>query len=262
MPPNLMPPKLAANIDWLFIDLPPLERVAATAAHGLSGIEILFPYGVDAAALTAAVETHQLEVALINSPPGDWAAGERGLALGDDESAFRSSIDQAARLAARVGCVRVHVLSGIGDLDRHWERYIGRMRWAAKRLADDGITLCLEPINGTDMPGYALTTPGQAMRVLDAIDHPWAQLQLDLYHTWVTEGSVEPTLTDVLPRVAHLQIAGVPERNEPDRGDVQLAPILDRLAELGYDGWVGLEYRPRANTSAGLRALLAGLETP
>ena len=255
-----MPPKLAANIDWLFTDLPPLERVAAAAAHGLRGIEILFPYGIDADALTAEIEACGLEVALINSPPGDWAAGERGLALSDDEGAFRSSIDQAASLAARVGCERVHVLSGIGDLDSRWERYIERMRWAAQRLADDGITMCLEPINATDMPGYALNTPGQAVRVLDAIDHPSARLQLDLYHTWVTEGAVEPTLTDVLPRVAHVQIAGVPERNEPDRGDLRLEPILARLTELDYDGWVGLEYRPRGDTSTGLQALLAGLE--
>ncbi len=251
--------RIAANVDWLFNELQPLDRFAAVASHGIEGVEILFPYGVQVDQLAHAVTAAHLEVALINSPVGDWANGDRGLAMTADDATFEASIALAAQTAHALNCTRVHVLSGNGSVDDHWYRYIRRMRWASEHLAQAGLTMCLEAINPTDMAEYALATPGDVSRVLEAIDHPNARMQLDLFHTWVTEGPdrVAQTLSDNIWHIDHVQIAGTPQRNEPLDGDITLANTMHQLSQLDYNGWLGLEYRPANQTAEGLTRVLA-----
>lgn len=265
---NRAVPRFAANLGFLYQELPFLDRIEAAASDGFRAIECLFPYDVPAAELRARVDAHGLEVALINAPPGDWAGGERGLAslAGRDED-FRESIERGLDYAHRVGAPRLHVLAGLlapnEDRDAAIGRYEARLRWAAEQGARAGITLMIEPINPHDMPGYLLQRQDEAHAIVERIGSGHLKVQMDLYHCARVEGDVLAQLRQWLPtgRVGHFQIAGVPDRHEPDVGTLDwrgaLAAIDEIAAETGWDGWVGCEYRPRrgavpGGTSAGL----------
>ena len=250
-------PKLCANLHFLFQELPFLDRFAAAAEAGFRGVECLFPYEAPAAAIAERLERHRLTLALFNLPPGDRTKGERGLgALPGRERDFIAGVEHALHYALATQGRRIHALCGLWpegrDKAEGEEVFAANLRRAGDLAAPHGIELLVEPINPRDIPGYFLNTPEQAVRILNRVQRANVRLQLDLYHCQVMVGDLATHIRRLLPRVAHIQIAGVPERHEPDRGEVNYAYLLDLLDELGYDGWVGCEYRPAAGTRAGL----------
>ncbi|HZB91590.1 MAG TPA: 2-oxo-tetronate isomerase [Stellaceae bacterium] len=250
-------PKLCANLHYLFQELPFLDRFAAAAACGFRAVECLYPYEAPAEAIGERLGRHGLTLALFNLPSGDREKSERGLAaLPGREADFRADLERAFDYARVTGGRRLHVLSGLWPSDRdkaEGERVlIGNLRDAAELAAAQGLELLIEPINPRDIPGYFLNTPQQAAAILAQVAHPNVRLQLDLYHCQIVAGDLATHIRRLLPLVAHIQIAGVPERHEPDRGEVNFAYLLGLLDELGYDGWVGCEYRPASGTRAGL----------
>ncbi|MBV8602852.1 MAG: hydroxypyruvate isomerase family protein [Candidatus Eremiobacteraeota bacterium] len=248
--------KLAANLTMMFNEVPFLERFEAASACGFKGVEYLFPYEHPVERIASAREAAGVHQALFNLPPGDWSAGERGIAaLPGREEEFERSIELALEYALALRTPRVHVMSGlIGDKDpTEMERtYRRNLRVAAERFGERGIEIVIEPINHRDIPRYYLQTTAQACATIDAVGSANLKLQLDLYHCQITEGDLVHHVRDLAGRYSHVQIAGNPDRNEPDRGEVDYAYVLQALDAGGYDGWVGCEYRPRAGTREGL----------
>ncbi|PWG61411.1 2-oxo-tetronate isomerase [Sediminicurvatus halobius] len=251
-------PRFAANLSMLFAERPFLERFAAAAEAGFTGVEYLFPYAHDAADIRAALEASGVEQVLFNLPPGDWEAGERGIAaLPGREADLRAGVEQALDYARALSCPRVHMMAGIPPADADPEEceavYLRNLRHAAGEAARAGVTLLIEPINPVDMPGYFLTRQAQARRLLAAAGADSARVQLDLYHVQMTEGRLAHALDEQWPRLGHVQIAGVPGRHEPDAdGEINWPWLFAELDRRGYAGWVGCEYKPRAGTSEGL----------
>ena len=248
-------PKFAANISMLFAELPFLDRFAAARDAGFPAVEFQAPYAFPAAEIGERVARAGLPVVLFNAPMGDAKAGERGLAAQPGrESDFLASIETALNYARAFGCRQMHVLAGRAAAERAAQEalYVANLQRAADRAAKDGVTLLIEPLNLRDNPGYFLTTTGMAIALLDRIDRPNVGLQFDLYHCQISEGDLARHARNLLGRYPHIQIAGVPERHEPDQGEINFAYLFDLLDELGYGGWIGCEYRPKAGTLAGL----------
>ena len=251
-------PRFAANLSMLYNELPFLDRFEAAAADGFEAVEFLFPYEWPAGEIAARLRGNGLRQVLFNAPPGDWTAGERGMAaLAGREAEFRTSIETALRYAEALDCPRVHVMAGCIDADADVDRlYIENLRWAAARFAPSGRDVLIEPLNPRDMPRYPLRRQDQAHRVVEAVGASNAKVQLDLYHCQIVEGDVATKIRRDLPtgRVGHIQIAGVPERHEPDVGELHhpyLFAVIDEVsAACGWDGWVGCEYRPRRGAVA------------
>jgi hydroxypyruvate isomerase len=251
-------PRFSANLSLLYPELDFLARFGAAARDGFQAVEYLFPYAWPAAELAARLQAHGLQQVLFNAPPGDWEAGERGLAcLPGREAEFRTGFSQALDYAATLHCPRIHVMAGLtppgADPAVLQSTYLGNLRWAAAQAAPQGVTVLIEPINLRDMPGYFLSRQAQAHAVVTEIGVPHLQVQMDLYHCQIMEGDVAMKLRQYLPggRIGHLQIAGVPERHEPDTGELNYPYLFALLDALGYDGWVGCEYRPQRGTQAG-----------
>ncbi len=254
--------RFAANLTMLYNELEFLDRFAAAARDGFQGVEYLFPYEYPAHELAQQLHAHRLTQVLFNAPPGDWAAGERGLAcLPGREAPFREGIAQALEYAQTLDCERIHVMAGIVPAAvsmREAERsYVDNLRWAATQAARCGVRLQIEPINARDMPGYFLQRQAHAHALLEAIGADNVQVQMDLYHCQIMEGDLAMALRRYLPtgRVGHLQIAGVPGRHEPDEGEVcceYLFGVIEEIrAQCGFDGWIGCEYRPRRSGAGG-----------
>jgi len=252
-------PRFAANLSMLYPELDFLDRFEAAARDGFAAVEFLFPYAYDAREIARRLGDHGLAQVLFNAPPGNWDAGERGIAClpgRDDE--FRDGVRRALEYAQALGCPRVHVMAGLVPPGATREalraQYIERVRWAAEAAARAGVTILVEPINTRDIPGYFLNRQDEAHAVLAAIGSPRLKVQMDLYHCQIVEGDVAAKLRAYLPtgRVGHLQIAGVPERHEPDLGELNYPYLFDVVDALGWEGWIGCEYRPAADTSAGL----------
>jgi hydroxypyruvate isomerase len=249
--------KFSANLSWLYTDLPFLDRFEAAARDGFEGVECLFPHEHSAADIAARLRGLGLELVLFNAPPGDWAQGERGLAcLAGREADFQASIMSALALAETLGCPRIHVMAGVcaqaaeGSEARRlaMDLYASRLSWAARQAETAGRTLMIEPINPRDMPGYLLTRQAEAQAVVARIGSPRLQVQMDLYHCQIVEGDVTMQLRRWLPggTVGHLQIASVPDRAEPDDGELAYRWVFEELRRLRWSGWIGCEYRPRA----------------
>jgi len=250
-------PKLAANLSFLFQEAPFLDRFGAAAEAGFRGVESTFPYEAPAATIAERLQQHRLAMALFNLPPGDIASGERGLgALPGRERDFMAGVERALAYALATRCRRLHALSGLWPAGRDKGEgravLIANLRRAADLVAPHGIDLLIEPINPRDIPGYFLNTPAEAESILDGVERANVRLQLDLYHCQIVEGDLATHIHRLLPRIGHIQIAGVPERHEPDRGEVNFGYLLELLDTLGYDGWVGCEYRPSGSTVEGL----------
>ncbi|QGZ63978.1 2-oxo-tetronate isomerase [Paraburkholderia acidisoli] len=250
-------PRLAANLSMMYHEHAFLDRFAAAARDGFAGVEFLFPYEHAAVDIKSRLDDAALTQALFNAPPGDWAKGERGIASvpgRDDE--FRRSIDTALDYARVLGNRKIHVMAGLvaNEAAREAQRaqYVEQLAYAARTAAADGITVLIEPINPRDIPGYLLNRQDDAQAICAQVGAPNLQVQFDCYHCQIVEGDVTTKLKRDIARVGHIQVAGVPERHEPDRGELNTAWLLDVIDELGYEGWVGCEYRPRAGTSAGL----------
>jgi 2-dehydrotetronate isomerase len=202
---------------------------------------------------------HELQQVLFNAPPGDFAKGERGIAcLPGREAEFRSAFARALEYAAALGCPRLHVMAGLvpAGSERAALRptYLANLAWAARQADGAGIDILIEPINTRDIPGYFLNRQDEAHAVLADLDAPHVKVQMDLYHCQIVEGDVAMKLRKYLPggKVGHLQIAGVPDRHEPDVGELDYGYLFRVIDELDYSGWIGCEYRPAAATSAGL----------
>jgi len=253
-------PQFAANLSMLYGEFDFLDRFGAAAADGFRAVEFLFPYEFDRRELRRRLDEHGLQQALFNAPPGDFARGERGLAsLPGREDEFRRGIaEQALPYAQALQCQRIHVMAGLlppgAERERHRETYLANLAWAAAQAATVGVTLCIEPINTRDIPGYFINRQDEAHAVVQAVGAPNLKVQFDLYHCQIVEGDVAMKLRQYLPtgRVGHIQVAGVPDRHEPDQGELNTAYLFELLDALGWRGFVGAEYRPRAGTRAGL----------
>lgn len=251
-------PKFAANLSFLFADRPFSERFAAAAAAGFQGVEYLFPYDWPAHDVADWLRDADVEQVLFNLPPGDWAAGERGLAcLPHRQGEFAESVEQALDYAMILDCERVHCMAGLrpaGHDEAELEAtYVANLRHAADRFATIGATVTIEPINSRiDMPGYWLDGVDKAIRLLDAVDRDNVKLQLDLYHAQIIQGDLARTLEANIGRIGHVQIADNPGRHEPGSGEINYPFLFGLLDRLGYAGWVGCEYKPLTTTEAGL----------
>ena len=251
-------PRYAANLSMMYTEHSFLDRFQA-AADGFGAVEYLFPYEYPAATLAELLESHGLAQVLFNAPPGDWSAGERGVAcLPGREAEFRDGVARALDYATALDCSRIHVMAGLvrNGVDRAALRatYVANLAWAAERAAHASVDVLIEPINVRDIPGFFLNRQDEAHAVLAEVGAPNLKVQMDLYHCQIVEGDVAMKLRHYLPtgRVGHLQIAGVPERHEPDIGELRFDYLAGVIDELGYDGWIGCEYRPKAGTSVGL----------
>ena len=250
-------PKFAANLSFLFNEVPFMARFAAAAAAGFRGVEYLFPYEEDKQVIAQALRENGLENVLFNLPPGDWAAGERGLgALPGREQEFQAGVALALDYAMAAGTKHLHALAGIvpadADRDRCRQTFAANLRYACEQLAPHGITLLIEPINTRDMPGYFLNYQKDAHALLAEVGAPNLKVQMDFYHAQIMEGDIISTFRRYQSDVGHVQIASVPERHEPDLGELNYPWLFAMMDDAGYDGWVGCEYRPRAATTDGL----------
>ncbi|WP_326544022.1 2-oxo-tetronate isomerase [Pseudorhodoferax sp.] len=256
-------PRFAANLSLMYQEHAFLDRFAAAAADGFDAVEYLFPYDFEPAELAARLQAHGLTQALFNLPPGDFAKGERGIAIRPGrEAEFAAGVAQALRYAQATGCRRLHAMAGLvqpgDDLVLLRRTYVNNLRTAAQAVAAHGITLLIEPINTRDIPGYFLNFQQQAHDIVAEAGASNLKVQMDFYHCQIMEGDLLTRLRRHHAGVGHVQIAGVPERHEPDeRNEVNHAALFAELDATGYDGFVGCEYRPRAGTSAGLGWLKA-----
>lgn len=250
-------PRFAANLTMLFNELPFLDRFAAAADAGFQAVEFLFPYDFSSQQVADALQGRGLTQALFNLPPGDWAAGERGVAgLPGREQEFQDSVGLALDYAKALKCKTLHVMSGIcpPDADRalYLETYIGNLRFAAEALGKEGITVVVEPLNSRDVPNYLIPRPAEARKVIAEAGTKNLGLQFDFYHVQIMDGDLAKSFEANLDLTRHVQIAGVPERHEPDVGEINYSHLFALIDRLGYDGWVGCEYKPKADTLAGL----------
>ncbi|WP_334006244.1 2-oxo-tetronate isomerase [Burkholderia cepacia] len=255
-------PRFAANLSMMYTEHAFLERFAAAAYDGFKAVEYLFPYDFAAEDIRARLDAHNLEQALFNAPPGDWAAGERGTAsLPGREDEFRRGIDQALDYARVLGNRKLHVMAGMAppgaDRARHRDTYLSNLRHAAQAAAAHGITILIEPINQRDMPGYFLSRQDDAQAIRAEVGAPNLKVQFDCYHCQIVEGDLATKLRRDFAGIGHIQIAGVPDRHEPDLGELNYPYLFELIDTLGYDGWIGCEYRPKAGTSEGLGWLRA-----
>ena len=268
-------PRFAANLSLLYPELPFLDRFEAAARDDFEAVEYLFPYAFDSAELVARLKANGLHQVLFNAPPGGtdaagidaaWAAGARGTAsVPGREAEFRAGVELALRYADALDCPRIHCMAGLlsesaaGADQESAARsvYVSNLRWAATEAAKSGRTILIEPINPRDMPRFFLNRQDDAHAVVQEVGAPNLQVQMDLYHCQIVEGDVAMKLRQYLPtgRVGHLQIAGVPERHEPDVGELNCAylfEVIDEVAaQCGWQGWVGCEYRPRMGAEPG-----------
>jgi len=250
-------PQFAANLTMMFNEVPFPERFAAAAKAGFKAVEFLFPYDYAVADVARWLKDNNLKSALFNMPPGDWAAGERGIAsLPGREAEFRAGVAKALDYALAMGTPTIHAMAGLMpvDADRNTYRatFVENIRYAAKALAKHGLTLVIEPINTRDMPGYFLNTQAEGHAIRREIGEANLKVQMDFYHAQIMEGDLSVTLKDNFDGVGHIQIASVPARHEPDEGEVNYPHLFRLLDELGYTGWVGCEYRPCGKTEDGL----------
>lgn len=270
-------PKFAANLSMMYPELPFLDRFEAAARDGFRAVEYLFPYAFSKQELAARLKAHGLQQVLFNAPPGGtepaaidaaWAGGMRGTAcLPGREAEFRAGVALALDYAEALACPRIHLMAGLLPAGQTREElratYVANLRWAADQAAQQGRDVLIEPINLRDIPGFFLNRQDQAHAIVAEVGAPNLKVQMDLYHCQIVEGDLAMKLRQYLPTgaVGHIQIAGVPERHEPDIGEINypyLFALIDELAAgCGWDGWLGCEYKPRlggqsGGTSAGL----------
>jgi len=250
-------PRFAANISTMFTERPFVERIEAAADAGFKAVECQFPYEASAGELEARLDRAGLDMVLLNTPAGDFAAGERGLAgLPGREAEFRAGLDRALEYASRLGCPQIHVMAGVRPEGVAREEcrgtYKANLRIAADACGRAGKTAVIEPINTRDIPGYLLNTPAEAAAIIEELGAGDLKLQFDFYHVQIMRGDLARGFERHLPIIGHVQIAGVPERHEPDVGEINYPYLFELIDRLGYAGWVGCEYFPAARTEDGL----------
>ncbi len=250
-------PRFSANLSTMFgeVDFP--DRFQRAAAAGFKAVECQFPYAWEKEALAGKLEQYGLEFVLHNMPPGNLAAGDRGLAcLPDRVGEFQESVGLAIEYAGALKCPRLHCLSGKIPPDMSAERLlptlVSNLRFAAAALEKENITLLVEALNSRDMPGAFLSTTRQTLRLLDEVNHPNLKLQYDIYHMQIMEGDLTLTIRENLARIGYIQLADNPGRHEPGTGEINFPNLLRAIDEMGYNGWIGCEYMPAGDTEAGL----------
>lgn len=255
-------PRFAANLTMMYQEHNFLDRFAAAAKDGFTAVEFLFPYEHPASTLAALLKENGLEQVLFNAPPGNWQAGERGTAaLPGREEEFRAGFLRALEYAQALGCPRIHAMAGLvpagADRVRMREVFVSNLAWAAHEAQAHSVDVLIEPIAQRNIPGYFLNFQEEAHAIAAESGATNLKILMDLFHCQVAEGDLVMRMRKYIAdsketRVGHFQIAGVPERHEPDTGEVNYEYIFDAMDQLGYEGWVGCEYVPRAGTSAGL----------
>jgi hydroxypyruvate isomerase len=250
-------PKFCANLGFLFMEHAFLDRFAAAAKGGFKGVESPIPYDFPVELQADLLREHGLQQVLINMPAGNWAGGERGIGcLPDRVNEFQAGVGHAIETAKAFNCSLVNCLAGIKPdavpHDKAWETLVSNLRFAGIEVQKAGMTLLVEPINRFDIPGFFLNTSAQAMRAIDETGDTHTKLQYDIYHMQRMEGELSGTIERLFPRIGHFQCAGVPGRTEPDRGEINYDVVFGLIDKLGYDGWIGAEYRSVAGTEQGL----------
>lgn len=250
-------PNLAANLTYLFTEHDFLDRFGAAAAAGFRAVEYQLPYAYDRELIAGELREHGLEMVLMNLPPGDWDAGEAGIAcLPGREQEFRDGLETGIEYARALGCPQLNCLAGVAPSDippaTLLETFVANLRFAAERFAQAGLLLLIEPINTRDRPGFYLSRSTQAAEIIDAVGADNLFLQFDVYHTQVMQGDVVNNFKAQRERIRHVQIADNPGRHEPGTGELNFPFILAALDEMGYAGWVSLEYVPSDSTEASL----------
>jgi hydroxypyruvate isomerase len=249
--------RLAANLTMLFNEVPFMDRFEQAAQHGFKGVEFLFPYDFEPADIAAKLEQHDLKLVLHNLPAGDWAAGERGIACHPDRvEEFRSGVDKAIRYAKALKVPQVNCLAGIVPKGVSREEALSTMadnvRFAAGKLKAEGIRLLVEPVNTYDIPGFALATSADGLGLIEKSGSDNVFLQYDIYHMQRMEGELAATIKKHFGKIKHIQLADNPGRFEPGTGEINYGYLFRMLDEIGYDGWIGCEYKPKAGTVEGL----------
>ncbi|MCY1237632.1 2-oxo-tetronate isomerase [compost metagenome] len=248
-------PVFAANLTMMFNEWPFLDRFDAAADAGFAAVEYLFPYEAAPEAIAERLARNNLRQALFNLPPGDWAAGERGIAaLPGRFDALKAGVERALDYAAATGVGRLHLMAGLADPNDEdaASSYRRSVVYVAGRLSEKGIDLLIEPINGRNMPGYFLHDFGAAERLIGELGLPNLKLQFDVYHRQIIHGDVVMALRRLMPITGHIQIASVPSRNEPDGEELNYPYLFGEIDRLGYDGFIGCEYIPGGHTLDGL----------
>jgi len=249
--------KFAANLTMLFTEVEFLDRFERAHNAGFKAVEFLFPYAFEADVVAQKLQQYKLEQALFNMPPGDWDAGERGLAARPGrEQEFRESVETALHYATALNCKKVHAMSGMIDpnysIEEHISTFINNIRYAADAFAKQGIELMIEPLNSRDAPNYFIAHQRQAAELIKQVDRANVKLQLDLYHAQIMDGDLTTLIQDLADVTGHIQIASVPSRNEPLTGEINYPYLFNALDASGYHGWIGCEYNPKTTTEDGL----------
>ncbi|WP_258361100.1 hydroxypyruvate isomerase [Moorella sulfitireducens (nom. illeg.)] len=250
-------PKFAANLTMLFTELPFLERFNAARKAGFNAVEFLFPYDFSLDAIKTSLAENNLRVVLFNLPAGNWAAGERGIAADPGRTEeFRAGVRQAVEWAGQLHVPRLNCLAGKINLafsrEEHWRVLVENTRYAARALAEHNLKLMVEPINHYDVPGFFLNTSGQVLRLIEEVNMPNVYLQYDLYHAQKEEGNLTATLREHIQGIGHIQIADNPGRHQPGTGEINYPFLLREIDNLGYEGYVSLEYIPEPDTLSSL----------
>ncbi len=250
-------PKFSANLSMLFTELPFLDRFGAAANAGFDAVEFLFPYAWTAQEIKQRLDMHGLQLVLHNLPAGDWEAGERGIACHPDRvEEFRDGVARAIDYAKALGVGQLNCLAGKAPAgvseDRLRQTFVDNLTYAAAQLKQAGLKLLIEPINSVDIPGFYLTRTTQAAAMLVEVGADNAFIQYDIYHAQRMEGELAETMQKYLPRIGHIQLADNPGRNEPGTGEINYPFLLAHLEKIGYQGWIGCEYKPATTTVAGL----------
>ena len=250
-------PRFAANLTMLFTEVPFLDRFERAAQTGFEAVEFLFPYAYTPEEIRQRLDAHRLKLVLHNLPPGDWDTGERGIACHPDRvPEFRAGVAKALVYAQALGVGQLNCLAGKAPIgvedDVLRQTFVENLRFAAAELKQAGLRLLIEPINTFDIPGFYLNRTAQALSILDAVGADNVFVQYDIYHAQRMEGELAATLQTHLPRIGHIQLADNPGRNEPGTGEINYAFLFAHLDRIGYDGWIGCEYKPATTTEAGL----------
>jgi hydroxypyruvate isomerase len=246
-------PRFAANLTMLFTEYPFLERIDRAAEAGFTAIEFLFPYQEDVDGIREALSRNGMQQVLFNLPAGDFAGGERGIANDPNRTGeFREGVAQALEIAAKLDCPRLNCLSGLAleDVPREtqWKTLVENYQYAAEETSKAGVLQLVEPINTFDMPGFMVSNTRQGLQLIEEVDSDNLKLQYDVYHMQRMEGELIGTLKANLDQIAHIQIADNPGRHQPGTGEINYPFVLSQIDQMGYEGWVSLEYVPEGAT--------------
>jgi len=250
-------PRFNANLTMLFTEVEFPQRFERAAKAGFKAVEFLFPYAFPSAQIAELLARHNLRLVLHNLPAGNWEAGDRGIAIHPGRvHEFQQGVGKAIEYAKALGCRQLNCLAGIRpagvaeDLLR--KTLVDNLRFAAQALAKENIKLLVEPLNTQDVKDFYLARSAETLKLFDEVNHPNLWLQYDIYHMQIMEGNLTRTIRDLLPRIAHMQLADNPGRNEPGTGEINFPNLLRFIDEAGYTGWIGCEYKPSGKTEDGL----------